>query len=140
MMRKKDLHCLLNFKKKKSQDIVKTSRIVFQTHHLLPLSRCLKLNTFRWYLLKTPQSLPRPHSLYETQSLMMERSHILIVVLKSIGAYLGGAQLYLAALPDVNGAYCIGAFPTRARLLAFYHALLIKRRFWLTGLRGRALI
>ena len=56
---------------------------------------------------------------------MMESSHILIVVVKSIGAFLGGAQLYLAALPEVNGAYCIGAFPTHARLLDFCHELLI---------------
>ena len=71
----------------------------------------------------TPQLLPLSHSLYETQSLMMESSHILLVVVKYIGASLGGAQLYQAALPEVNGAYCIGAFPTRARLLAFCHEL-----------------
>ena len=41
---------------------------------------------------------------------MMESSHILIVVVKSIGAFLGGAQLYLAALPEVKSAHCIGAF------------------------------
>ena len=59
---------------------------------------------------------------------MMESSHILIAVVKSIGAFLGGAQLYLAALPEVNcpyPGYCIGAFPTRARLLAFCHEILL---------------